>query len=103
MSRYNGAEVIADEKLLRNRITIFISGSLSFPYEDVPENLRYIVRQGDRIDHLATAFYGNPRLWWVLVEFQKNPLQNPWVLKPGLELFIPSYTYIAAKILRGAS
>ena len=98
-SRYNGAEVIVDEGILRDRTTIYLGYPLTVTYQDLPENTRYIVRMGDRIDHLATAFYGNPRLWWVIAEFQEEPLMEPFGLEPGTELTIPPYEFVMTQIL----
>jgi hypothetical protein len=44
--------------------------------------------EGDRLDLLANAFYGDPSLWWVLA--QANYLgKGSLAVQPGLQIRIP--------------
>jgi hypothetical protein len=44
--------------------------------EKVKEFDSYIFEEGDRWDTLAEAFYGDRKLWWILVLF--NEIENPF-------------------------
>ncbi|MGB3458298.1 MAG: LysM peptidoglycan-binding domain-containing protein [Halobacteriota archaeon] len=45
------------------------------------------VKQGDSLWFIAAKEYGNPALWRYIAE--ANRIDNPRVLKPGMELIIP--------------
>jgi nucleoid-associated protein YgaU len=45
------------------------------------------VKQGDSLWFIAAKEYGNPALWRHIAE--ANKIDNPRVLKPGMELIIP--------------
>ncbi|MDX2161984.1 MAG: hypothetical protein SF162_11715 [bacterium] len=65
------------------------------------ENIRYHpVIEGDRLDALAFAFYGDPAYWRLLALF--NDLDAPYALTPGLILNIPPAPYIVEQVLRMA-
>jgi hypothetical protein len=44
--------------------------------DKVKEFDTYILRDGDRWDTIAQAFYGERKLWWILVLF--NDIENPF-------------------------
>ena len=46
------------------------------------------VKQGDSLWFIAAKEYGNPALWRYIAE--ANRIDNPRVLKPGMELIIPA-------------
>lgn len=46
-----------------------------------------VVKEGERIDWIATTEYGDPTLWRLIAE--QNSLENPLMLKPGQVLAIP--------------
>ena len=41
----------------------------------------------DRIDNVATRFYGEPNLWWVILDMNPEIL-NPQNIPPGTQLRI---------------
>lgn len=47
----------------------------------------YTFKRGDRLDTLATEFYGNPRFWWIIAEYnpEVEDIQN---ITPGTVLRI---------------
>ena len=50
----------------------------------------YTVVQGDTIDGIAYAHYGNAQLWWAIMD--ANPqYQSEVDIKPGDVIAIPSY------------
>jgi hypothetical protein len=65
-------------------------GSTKYPFivEDV-NDIYIITMQGDRLDNLATQFYGDPTLYWILQiandDCKKDSLYPPI----GIQLRIP--------------
>ena len=65
-------------------------GSTKYPVVNVSTDDRYIItQQGDRLDNLASQFYGDPTLYWI---FQiSNELNRDSLFPPiGIQLRIPS-------------
>lgn len=67
----------------------------AFRFQALADNRRHVVQQGDTLQHLAARYFeGFPRaagLWWVIAEFQPDPIVDPTLLlEPGTVLFIPS-------------
>ena len=52
-------------------------------------NLRYQVKQGDRLDLLANRFYRDAHLWWLIAEANPDYLYPDDLLEPGRQLVIP--------------
>ena len=63
-------------------------------YPEIPLSIDDIyvkTTSGDRLDLLANQFYGDVRLWWIIVAANMNILRRDTVgLKAGLEIRIPS-------------
>lgn len=53
----------------------------------------YLVASGDRIDLLATKFYGDPNLWWVIAVANDMEIL-PTDLQPAKTIRIPSPQYV---------
>lgn len=70
---------------------------------DLPEqsdDVRYQVMGGDRIDSLATKFYGSPTLWWVIAA--ANGLEIlPTALSAGDIIRIPSPRFVNQELFKG--
>jgi nucleoid-associated protein YgaU len=49
----------------------------------------YQVREGDRLDLLATKFYRNPRKWWLIADANPHILSPEDLLKPGEVILVP--------------
>lgn len=55
------------------------------------ENDVYIVTvQGDRLDLLATAYYNDPTLWWVISMANNDKTFGSMFPQPGIQLRIPT-------------
>lgn len=71
---------------------------------DLPEqadDLSYQVQGGDRIDRLATKFYGDPELWWVIAA--ANGLEIlPTELNEGEFIRIPASRFVTQQLFRSA-
>lgn len=64
-------------------------------YEKIPtrDDDQYVIAQeGDRLDNLATIFYGDPSLWWYIA--QANSLKT-FNVPAGTSLRIPTSTDFA--------
>ena len=68
-------------------------------FAKVPEldtDLHFISQAGDRLDNLATQFYGSPHLWWFLARVNNLKTMN---LEPGISLRVPSTTTLATALV----
>ena len=58
---------------------------------------QYVIHRasdGERMDQIATRYYGNPRLWWVIAEV--NDLFRWWdEIETGVEIKIPTREALA--------
>lgn len=60
----------------------------AIPQETLP--FYYETKQGDRLDTIATLFYGTPNNWWVIA--QANGLTNGTIaVQAGAILRIPNF------------
>jgi nucleoid-associated protein YgaU len=50
----------------------------------------YIVRKGDTLSRISRIYYGTPNKWYKIYEANRDQLDNPDVLKPGMKLRIPN-------------
>lgn len=64
-----------------------------------PDDLKYTVLTTDRIDSIATKFYGDPVLWWVVAlanDFEILPDD----LQEGDEIIIPSPRFVNSDLFK---
>jgi len=64
-----------------------------------PDDIQYVVSNGDRVDLIANRFYQDPGLWWV-VAWANNLEIIPTDLKEGDQLRIPSIDFVENELLR---
>lgn len=65
------------------------------------DDLTHLVSQGDRLDLLASRYYGDPTLWWVIAV--ANGLDLPQVdLNVGDSIRIPSPRYVRQELFKNA-
>jgi hypothetical protein len=64
-----------------------------------PDDIQYTVTQRDRIDLLATRFYQDPGLWWVLA-WANNLEVLPTDMKENMQLRIPSKEFVFNDLIR---
>jgi nucleoid-associated protein YgaU len=50
----------------------------------------YIVRKGDTLSKISKRYYGTSNKWYRIYEANRDVLENPDMLKPGLKLHIPN-------------
>lgn len=82
----------------------FLSPRRPFRFRDYADNRRHIVVDGDRLWFIARKFFASietpSRLWWVIADFQPDPIHDPTIaLDAGRLLFVPSTTVLLTEIL----
>lgn len=74
---------------------LFLTEREPFRYRELPDMRQHVVVDGDTLFHLAGRYFAPLpracRYWWVIADFQPEPLIDPTLLlDPGRRLFIPS-------------
>lgn len=100
-SRYSFATGLrnADDPLQR----FYLSDRVRFLYLPLPDNIQHVVSEGDTLWNLASRFYlpiERPAgLWWVIADFQPDPIHDPTVrLETGGLVIIPSLRTVTEQI-----
>lgn len=57
-------------------------------FRDRSDDIVYTTEVGDDLVLLATRFFGDPFLWWVLMD--RNAIDYPLDMEPGTVLIVPS-------------
>ena len=73
------------KKIIQNRTYV-----LKQVPQEVLDSIRsdlYIWKYGDSFWSLATKYYGDPKMWWVIATFNRKPTEA--LLKIGDEIRIP--------------
>jgi nucleoid-associated protein YgaU len=50
----------------------------------------YIVRKGDTLSKISKMYYGSSGKWYKIYEANRNLLDDPDMLRPGMKLHIPN-------------
>lgn len=59
------------------------------PEVSLRDSAVYLFKQGDRLDLLAKKYYGDPQMWWAILD--ANPeYMTPWDIPVGVLLVIPT-------------
>ena len=94
---------ISTRSRLRFKELLDINGVTFWELDNLPtvplstDDQYYRVKQDDRIDLLANAFYSDPNLWWVIALANDMDLL-PTDLVPNEIIRIPSPTYVATQL-----
>ena len=100
MSRYSGRRKAINntemyEDVLENRgtkeILQYTTPSLKFPSPEEYKRIQavdYMWRSGDRFWRIAALRYGDPKLWWLIAQFNQKPTEHHCV--PGETIKIPT-------------
>lgn len=85
-SRYRAAEVI----YYGDRRFITFKTYKKTPIESSQDDRFYVITKGTefRPDLVSTRAYGNPRLWWRILE--ANNMKDVWEFRSGVNIVIPS-------------
>jgi len=80
-----------DSRRLKNSEGItYISNKI---YTDIPisdDDIYLITTEGDRYDILASKFYSDPSLWWLIVAANENANRDSLIPTVGIQLRIPA-------------
>jgi nucleoid-associated protein YgaU len=71
-------------------IVQYVTPELKYPTEEEVLRIRtvdYTWKQSDKFWRLATQHYGDPKLWWVIAQFNRKPTESH--LNPGDVIKIP--------------
>lgn len=96
---------IRETSRLKNARLITIDGVEHWEYPEypvidvAPDDIKYKVDRNDRIDKIATRFYGSPELWWIIAIANGFELL-PNDLNSGDTIRIPSGRRVFSEILR---
>jgi len=60
----------------------------------VPGTFEHVVSVGETLPHIALRYYGNPRLWYVLADFNALETFYPLELEPKTVLNIPPASFV---------
>jgi hypothetical protein len=66
-----------------------------------PDDISYQVQGGDRVDRLATRFYGDPLLWWVIASVNGMEIL-PTDLNEGDFIRIPAPRFVLQELFKTA-
>lgn len=80
-----------DSKRIKNNEGItYISNNI---YTDIPvseDDIYLITTEGDRYDILASKFYSDSSLWWLIVVANENANRDSLIPTVGIQLRIPA-------------
>jgi nucleoid-associated protein YgaU len=60
-----------------------------------PGVFEHVVMDGERLDQLASRFYGDPRKYWLILDANPEELNPLLLLRPGHRLRIPQDRAVA--------
>ena len=84
MNRYESTKKIKDARKVVEKYE-----TTTYPKFDRHEEDIYIItRKLERLDLLATRYYGDSRWWWIIV-LANNLGKGTLVIKPGVQIRIP--------------
>jgi len=99
MSRYNGRKKAVNnsemyEDILDARgveqLLQYTTPELKYPSEEEYARIRtvdYVWKYGDKFWRLAAQYYSDPKLWWLIAQFNRKPTEGH--MAPGDILKIP--------------
>ena len=93
MGRYNSTKINKNQKGSSYQQNVKKTKSLTYRttiYSNVPEkdsDMYITTQKGDRLDNLATTFYGSPRHWWFIAHVNNLDKIN---VEAGVTLRIPA-------------
>jgi len=65
-SRYNDTELIDNKRYATFSLPVYAKGLRDPNLLQGVQTFEYIVKLGDRLDHLSARFYGDDSYWWVI-------------------------------------
>ena len=82
---------------------LFLSDRVPYTFQNFSDNRQYVATANDSLFTIAARFFqGFARpagLWWVIADFQPDPILDPTLLlDPGRVLIIPSIRTVQEEI-----
>lgn len=65
-TRYANTDIIDDFRYATWKVPVKSAGYKEINYLDNVRTFEYVIKVGDRPDHLASRFYGDEAYWWVV-------------------------------------
>jgi nucleoid-associated protein YgaU len=84
-SRYNRADVITPAGADGRAREVLVARQVP----TTPGVLEHVVLEGERLDHLAGRFYGDPTRYWLVLDANPEELNPLRLLRPGRRIRIP--------------
>lgn len=79
---------------------LYLTDVAPYLYRDLPDNIVHTVSQGETWESIAYREYGDVRLWWVLPDYQPEPVYDPTIaLVGGAVLILPSPRVVFEEII----
>ncbi len=79
---------------------LYLTDPEPFRYQDRPDNLVHVVVEGETWESIAFNEYGREDLWWVLPDYQPEPVHDPTVaLVGGSTLILPSSRVVFEEVI----
>lgn len=79
---------------------LYLTDPEPFRYRDLPDNILHPVAQGETYESIAFATYGRADAWWVIPDYQPEPVADPTIaLVGGSVLVLPSPRVVEEEIL----
>lgn len=88
VSRYSGREIIVNndesyDELFRdrgiNQVSQYETKALYYPNNEEMADIAFDTKRwqvGDRLYKIASEYYGNPKYWWVIAQFNQKPTES---------------------------
>ncbi len=85
-----------------------LTDRVPFRFAPFPDNIQHPVKVGDTLRTIAQRYYAAlsqaPNLWWVIADFQPNPIIDPTIqLEVGSVLQVPSLKTVQAEVFNVAN
>jgi nucleoid-associated protein YgaU len=93
-SRYELSNIVTNSRKIESDGSLKLVRRLSstlYPNFDTVEDTKIISQEGDRLDALASQYYGDPTFWFVIAR-SNNLGKGSMTVPPGMILRIPYYT-----------
>jgi hypothetical protein len=100
ISRYRFSRLVEDADGRQH-----LTESEPYWYRPLADNLVHVVQEGDDLCTVAGRYYGaavlgGETLWWVVAQFQPEPILDPTLaLVPGSTLIVPSVRTVLEDVL----
>lgn len=93
-NRYQNSKIISNSRKIESDENIKLVRRLSsvmYPDFSTKDDTKIVSQEGDRLDLLASEFYGDESLWFVIAK-ANNLGKGSMVIPPGLIITVPFYT-----------